>query len=152
MRATTILDADRKELIVPNKEFITSKLVNWTLSDSVTRLVVRLGIAYGCDTQQVQQILLRVATETSTVLKNPPPKAVFMGFSEKWMDFELRVFVGSIDALLSTRHQLNVAIDRAFRSVGVGLAVPQTAAPSVASAEIHPPVSQTAAAASQKAA
>ncbi len=76
---------------------------NWStgrLSDSVTRLVVRLGIAYGCDTQQVQQLLLRVAADTPSVLKNPPPKAVFMGFSEKWMDFELRVFVGNVDALL----------------------------------------------------
>ena len=124
MRATTILDGDRKELIVPNKEFITAKLVNWTLSDSVTRLIVRLNIAYGCDTQQVQQLLLCVAAETPAVLKAPAPKAVFMGFSEKWIDFELRVFVGNVEALLSTRHQLNMAVDRAFRANGVQLAQP----------------------------
>ncbi len=152
MRATTILDADRKELIVPNKEFITSKLINWTLSDSVTRLVVRLGIAYGCDTQQVQQVLLRVAADTPSVLKNPAPKAVFMGFSEKWMDFELRVFVGNIDALLSTRHQLNVAIDRAFRAAGVQLALPQALAPPAMLAEPLSPAGPNGNVASQKAA
>lgn len=152
MRATTIVDGDRKELIVPNKEFITAKLVNWTLSDSVTRLVVRLGIAYGSDTQQVQQLLLRVAADTPAVLKNPPPRAVFMGFSEKWMDFELRVFVGNVDVLLSTRHQMNVAIDRVFRSAGVQLALPQVAAPGAMSVEPATPAPQNGSGANQKAA
>ena len=124
MRATTIVDGDRKELIVPNKEFITAKLVNWTLTDSVVRLVIRLGIAYGSDTQQVQQLLLHIADGTPSVLKNPAPRAVFMGFSEKWIDFELRVFVGSVDALVLTRHKLNMAIDRTFRAAGVEFATP----------------------------
>ncbi len=124
MRATTIVDGDRKELIVPNKEFITAKLVNWTLTDSVVRLVIRLGIAYGSDAQQVQQLLLRIAESTPSVLKNPAPRAVFMGFSEKWIDFELRVFVGSVDALVPTRHKLNMAIDRTFRAAGVEFATP----------------------------
>jgi potassium-dependent mechanosensitive channel len=124
MRATTITDGDRKELIVPNKEFITAKLVNWTLSDSVTRLVVRLAIAYGSDTQLVQRLLLRVAAETPTVLRSPGAKAVFMGFSDKALEFELRVFVGSVEGLLPTRHQLNMGIESAFRTAGVDLAIP----------------------------
>jgi potassium efflux system protein len=125
MRATTIVDGDRKELIVPNKEFITSKLVNWTLTDSVTRLVVPLGVIYGAEPQKVQRLLLRIAGETATVLRNPPPKAVFMGFGEKTLNFELRVFVGDVDVLMPTRHQLNMAIDQAFRTAGIDIAMAQ---------------------------
>jgi potassium-dependent mechanosensitive channel len=125
MRATTIVDGDRKELIVPNKEFITARLVNWTLSDSVIRLVIPLGLTYGSDPQQAQRLLLRLAGEQHTVLKNPPAKAVFVGFGEKTINFELRVFVGNVEALMPTRHQLNMAIERAFRAAGIDIAIPQ---------------------------
>jgi potassium-dependent mechanosensitive channel len=125
MRATTIVDGDRKELIVPNKEFITARLVNWTLSDSVIRLVIPLGITYGSDPQQAQRLLLRLAGEQHTVLKNPPAKAVFIGFGEKTLNFELRVFVGNVESLMPTRHQLNMAIERAFRAAGIDIAIPQ---------------------------
>jgi potassium efflux system protein len=124
MRATTIVDGDRKELIVPNKEFITSRLVNWTLTDSVVRLVIPLGISYGSDTIKVQRLLLQVASETPNVMSNPAAKAVFLGFGEKLLNFELRVFVGDVDVMMSTRHQLNMSIDRVFRAAGVDIAFP----------------------------
>jgi potassium efflux system protein len=119
MRATTILDADRKELIVPNKEFITSRLVNWTLSDSIIRLVVRIGLPYGTDTDEVQRLLLRVAGETPGALVSPPPKAVLVGFSEKTLDFELRVFVADVESLMPVRHRLNTAIEHALRDAQI---------------------------------
>jgi potassium-dependent mechanosensitive channel len=125
MRSTTIVDADRKELILPNKDLISGRLVNWTLTDSVIRLVVRLGIAYGSDTEQAQRLLLEVAGKTPEVLRTPLPKAVFMGFGEKSLDFELRVFVGSVDAMLPVRHQLNMAIDRSFHAAGLEIAFAQ---------------------------
>jgi potassium efflux system protein len=126
MRATTILDADRKELIVPNKEFITSRLVNWTLTDSILRLVIRIGLPYGTDPDEVQRLLLRVAAETPDALKYPPPKAVLVGFSEKTLDFELRVFVADVESLMPVRHRLNTAIEHAMRDAGINF----TAAPS----------------------
>jgi len=125
MRATTIVDADRKELILPNKDLVSGRLVNWTLTDSVVRLVVRLGIAYGSDTAQAQRLLLEVASKTPEVLKTPPPKAVFMGFGEKSLDFELRVFVSNVETMLPVRHQLNMAIDRTFHAAGVEIAFAQ---------------------------
>jgi potassium efflux system protein len=125
MRATTIVDADRKELIIPNKDLVSGRLVNWTLTDSVIRLVIRLGIAYGSDTAQVQRLLLDVASKAPEVLKTPSPKAVFMGFGEKSLDFELRVFVNSVDAMLPVRHQLNMSIDRTFHAAGVEIAFAQ---------------------------
>ena len=161
MRATTIVDADRKELILPNKDLVSGRLVNWTLSDSVVRLVVRLGIAYGSDTAQAQRLLLDVASKTPEVLKTPSSKAVFMGFGEKSLDFELRVFVGSVDAMLSVRHQLNMAIDRTFHAAGVEIAFAQADTyvrhdgahqPGVTSTEISASSPQDASKAAQKAA
>jgi potassium efflux system protein len=140
MRATTIIDADRKELILPNKDLISGRLVNWTLTDSVVRLVLRVGIAYGSDTEQAQRLLLEVAAKTPEVLKTPPPRAVFMGFGDKSLDFELRVFVGSVEVLLPVRHQLNMAIDRTFHAAGVEIAFaqPDTYIRSSESAQLHP--------------
>jgi potassium-dependent mechanosensitive channel len=132
MRATTILDADRKELIVPNKDFITSRLVNWTLSDSIIRLVVRIGLPYGTDTDEVQRLLLGVAAETPDALKYPPPKAVLVGFSEKTLDFELRVFVADVESLMPVRHRLNTTIEHALRDAGINFAAAPS--PSAASA------------------
>jgi len=129
MRATTILDADRKELIVPNKEFITSRLVNWTLTDSIIRLVVRIGLPYGTNTDEVQRLLLLVAGETPGALASPPPKAVFVGFSEKTLDFELRVFVADVESLMPVRHRLNTAIEHALRDAEINFtAAPRDAA------------------------
>ena len=66
MRATTITDRDRKELIIPNKEFITGRVLNWTLTDPVNRVVINVGIAYGSDTQRAAEILLKVAKDHPT--------------------------------------------------------------------------------------
>jgi potassium efflux system protein len=118
-------------LIVPNKEFITNRLVNWTLTDSVVRLVLPVGLAYNADPQQAQRLLLRVAAENAAVLKSPPAKAVFVGFGEKTLNFELRVFVGDVDSLMPTRHQLNMSIDRTLRAAGIDIAIAQRDGPKV---------------------
>ncbi|MCY0610769.1 mechanosensitive ion channel, partial [Klebsiella pneumoniae] len=63
IRATTITDFDRKEVIIPNKAFVTERLINWSLTDTTTRLVIRLGVAYGTDLEKVRKVLLKAATE-----------------------------------------------------------------------------------------
>lgn len=125
IRATTILDWDRKELVVPNKEFITGRLVNWTLSDTILRVVIPVGVAYGSDTRLAHKLLLKVADENARVLKNPEPLAFFQSFGASSLDFDLRVYIGSISDLLATRHELHLAIDDAFRKAGVEIAFPQ---------------------------
>ncbi len=154
MRATTIVDADRKELIIPNKDLVSGRLVNWTLTDSVIRLVIRLGIAYGSDTAQAQRLLLEVASKATEILKTPSPKAVFMGFGEKSLDFELRVFVNSVDAMLPVRHQLNMAIDHTFHAAGVEIAFAQADTYIRPTDSVHdaPPAKENSTAAAQLAA
>jgi potassium efflux system protein len=125
MRATTITDWDRKELIVPNKEFITGRLVNWTLSDRVLRIVFRVGVAYGSDTRLVQRLLLKAADEHPSVLTDPPPQALFVAFGDSTLSFELRVYVPGLEVYGAVQHELNSAIDSLFRVAGIEIAFPQ---------------------------
>ncbi|MCU0595632.1 MAG: mechanosensitive ion channel, partial [Desulfobacterota bacterium] len=125
IRATTITDWDRRELIVPNKEFITGKLINWSLSDPITRVVVPVGVAYGSDTQATEKLLLKIARENLMVLTQPEPSAFFMGFGDNSLNFELRVFVRGLENRLPVTHNLHLAIEREFRKAGINIAFPQ---------------------------
>jgi potassium efflux system protein len=125
MRATTITDWDRKELIVPNKSFVTDQVVNWTLSDPTLRVTVPVGISYGADIDKAEEILLRVAKADESVLADPPPQALFLGFGDSTLNFEVRVFIPHLDHLLTTRHRLHRAITKAFREAGIEIAFPQ---------------------------
>lgn len=125
MRATTIIDFDRKELIVPNKEFITGQLVNWSLTDPTVRLVVPVGVAYGSDTAAVERILYEVAKQSARVLENPPPLVVFMSFGDSSLNFEMRVFLPNPDFIAVARHELLLEIDRKFRAAKIEIPFPQ---------------------------
>ncbi|MCA9304769.1 MAG: mechanosensitive ion channel [Phycisphaerales bacterium] len=125
MRATTITDWDRKELIMPNKTFITGDVINWSLTDSVLRVRVEVGVSYSSDVEQVEQILRRVASENSTVLRDPAAQVIFKNFGESTLDFELRVFIPHIDYFVPVRHDLHIRICKAFREAGIEIAFPQ---------------------------
>jgi len=125
IRATTITDWDRKELIVPNKEFVTGRLVNWTLSDKVLRVIMRVGVAYGSDTELTEKILYATAAENPRVLSDPKPVVLFSTFGDNSLNFELRVYISGISHYLEVWHKLNMAIDKAFREHGITIAFPQ---------------------------
>ena len=125
IRATTITDWDRKELIVPNKEFVTNRLVNWSLSDKVLRVILRVGIAYGSDTELAESILYEKAREYPLVLNDPGPLVLFSAFGDNSLNFELRVYISGIEHYIETWHDLNMAIDKAFRKAGITIAFPQ---------------------------
>ncbi len=125
IRATTITDADRKEIIVPNKSFITSQLVNWTLTDTVTRLVIKVGVAYGSDLALVRQLLLKVADDNPRVLADPAPDVWFLNFGESTLDHELRVHVRELKDRMVTWDELNRAIDGEFSRHGIEIAFNQ---------------------------
>jgi potassium efflux system protein len=125
IRATTIVDWENKELIVPNREFVTGQLTNWTLSDTILRLTVVVGIAYGSDTKLAEQLLLETAHKNPNVLDDPAPVVVFSSFGDNSLNFELRVFVPDVRYRVQARHQLHMKIDEAFRAAGIEIAFPQ---------------------------
>ncbi|HOQ05597.1 MAG TPA: mechanosensitive ion channel [Anaerohalosphaeraceae bacterium] len=125
-RATTIQLWDRKELVVPNREFITGRLINWTLSDTVLRLAFPVGVAYGSDIKKVEQVLYRIARSHPNVIQDDPaPRVVFDSFGDSALQFELRVYIPSMDCLVDVKHQINCAIDEEFRKEGIKIAFPQ---------------------------
>lgn len=125
IRATTITDWDRRELIIPNKDLITGQVVNWTLSDPLARLIVPVGVAYGSDVALARGILSRIAAATPNVLEKPAPYAIFVGFGESTLNLELRVFVNHVDNSLAVRDTINYEINRQFREAGIEIAFPQ---------------------------
>jgi potassium-dependent mechanosensitive channel len=126
MRATTIIDPDRKEYIVPNKDLITERLLNWTLSDSTNRIEIKVGIAYGSDTELACRLLRDVAAEHPLVLKEPEPIATFDSFGESTLNFTLRCFLPSMEKRLLTIHELNTAVNEKFLVARLEMAYPQT--------------------------
>ena len=124
IRATTITLWDRSEMIVPNKEFITTKLVNWTLSDSKRRIEIPLRIAYGADLEQVKSLLISAAEAHPLVLDDPVPQALLLTFGDDAINFELR-FVVDFGNGIKAKDDVQMAIDHAFREDGIEFALPQ---------------------------
>ena len=124
IRATTITLWDKSEMIVPNKEFITTKLINWTLSDSKRRVDIPVRVSYDADLAIVKQTLVEVAAKNPDVLDDPPPVALLLNFGDDARKFELRYFV-DFGQGLKTRDELHLAVDQAFREKGIEFALPQ---------------------------
>lgn len=124
-RATTLLDWDNRETVIPNKAFLTEKLVNWTLSNTTTRITIPVGVSYASDPRQVEAELLAIGRAHPAVLADPEPVALFLRFGASSLDFELRCWVPELRDRLRTTHDLHVAITERFREVGIEIAYPQ---------------------------
>ncbi|TWT85788.1 Miniconductance mechanosensitive channel MscM precursor [Posidoniimonas polymericola] len=125
IRATTVQDWDNKELIVPNRDFITGNLINWTLSSRMLRHVLKVGVAYGSDTRLATELLYKVARENANVAETPEPFVLFDSFGDSTLNFELRVFTQDLSNMMPMRNELMLAVDDEFRKHGVEIAFPQ---------------------------
>lgn len=125
IRATTITDWDRKEFVVPNKEFITGTLKNWTLTDTINRIVITVGVAYGSDTEKASQLLLDIANEHPEVTEDPKAFVTFEGFGDSALTIILRCYLASLDHRIRTIHELHTEIHRRFNEEGLEIAFPQ---------------------------
>lgn len=101
IRSTRIQTFDYTDVIVPNSRLIAEEVTNWTLQDNIGRLRLPVGVAYGSDTVRVKQVLLELANAHQSVVKKhpliPPPKALFVGFGESALNFELWCFIHDIN-------------------------------------------------------
>jgi len=125
IRATTITKWDRSELIVPNREFITGKLVNWTLSNPLTRVEIKVSVNYDSDVEEVRRILLQVAETHPAILKDPRPYVVLMEFGDDAIEFELRIYINYEYGRLTIRDEVQRKIAKVFREKGITIAYPQ---------------------------
>jgi len=125
MRATTITNWDRQDLVVPNKNLITGTILNWTLSASVNRVIIPVGVAYGSDTEAARQILLDVAADNEQVLDDPPPMTTFEAFADSSLTLTLRAYLPDVDDRMKTITDLHTEIDKRFAKAGIQIAFPQ---------------------------
>ncbi|MGY0216148.1 mechanosensitive ion channel domain-containing protein [Endozoicomonadaceae bacterium StTr2] len=122
MRATTIQDWDRKEIIIPNKILITEKLVNWSLSNSVIRVLVHVAVPHHVDPEHVRKVLLQIINARGHVLSDPEPAVFLMNQSLDAQEFELQVYVAQTSERLLVRDALNREIYRKFSEQNIPLA------------------------------
>ncbi|MEI8573984.1 mechanosensitive ion channel protein MscS [Methylomonas sp. LW13] len=125
MRATHIVDWDRKELVVPNKTFITDRLINWTLSDTVTRVVVPVSVAYGTSVEMVEKILADAVKSIEQVLSDPEPLVIFIGFGDSALQFKINVFVRELSDRTVVTHRLHTKIYEALLAHHIEIPYPQ---------------------------
>jgi len=125
MRATHIVDYDRKELVVPNKIFITDRLINWTLSDTVTRLVITVGVAYGSNIDQVASVINAAIKNTPMVLTEPEPHVIFSGFGDSALQFTIHVYVHELNERREVKHSLFKNIYESLQANQIEIPFPQ---------------------------
>ncbi len=125
LRSTTILDWDNKEMVIPNQTLIIEPVLNWTLSDQVTRILFNVGIAYGSDTTIAHDLILEVIQAHPLVIEDPNPTVFFTRFGDNALDFEVRVFVKERPNRLLVLHELHMALDKVFRENKIEIAFPQ---------------------------
>jgi potassium-dependent mechanosensitive channel len=125
IRATTITDFDRKEIIVPNKTFVTDQLVNWSLNDTVTRVIIKIGVAYETDLALARKLMLQAAMENPRVLRDPEPLLFFLTISASTFDYELRFHVRELGDRNASTDEILTRIALSFREHNVEMAFNQ---------------------------
>ena len=125
IRATTIQTFDRAELLVPNKEFITGRLINMSLTDTINRLVIPVGVAYGSDVSKAMELMVEAATEHERVLDDPRPLVAFESFGDYSLLLVLRCFLDSLEFRLVTISELHEMINEKLNAAGIVIAFPQ---------------------------
>ena len=124
-RATVVRTFDGAEVIVPNASLISQDVINWTLSDQQRRITVPVGVAYGSDPARIKALLLDVAGKFPAVLRTPEPFALFTGFGDSALNFELRFWTTDADRVAILKSDVTTAVNDALVSAGIEFPSPQ---------------------------
>ena len=125
IRASVVRTFEGADVIVPNGDLLATQLTNWTLADTRRRIILPVGVVYGTPAPRVIDLLVRVAQENEDVLEDPSPTGLFVGFGDSSLDFELRAWTESSDALTVVRSNLAVAVQAALDEAGIEVPFPQ---------------------------
>lgn len=121
IRATRVTDGDRKEVIIPNTTFATGQLINWTLTDTITRITLKIGVGYDSDIDRVKELLLQIAQNNSRVIQDPGPSVSFVNFGADTLDLELTMLVNEIADRGAATDEINRQILTLFRAENIDI-------------------------------
>ncbi len=124
-RSTTVVTRDNVSVIIPNSEFVSSRVTNWSHSDPKVRIAIAVGVVYGSDVDLVRKTLLDVADRHGKVLSKPAPEVEFKAFGSSSLDFILRAWIDQQGDRYRIASDLHFAVDSAFRKRGIEIAFPQ---------------------------
>jgi len=125
IRSSTIRTFDEAEVIVPNSDLISHHVTNWTLSDQLRRMEVKVGVQYGTDPETVQALLVEVANEHPKVLDSPGPYSLFKGFGDSSLDFVVRFWTSDFGNWIFIASEVTMGIDEKFKEHGITIPFPQ---------------------------
>ncbi len=125
VRATIVETYDNAIIYVPNSEFVSSRLINWTRNSRSVRLQVDVGVAYGTSTELVMSIMRDIARNHPSILKYPEPAVLFTAFGDSTLNFALRFWVQDYDVGVSTSSDIRLSMEREFRAHNIEVAFPQ---------------------------
>jgi potassium efflux system protein len=125
IRASVVRTLQGAEIIVPNSQLVSEQVTNWTLSDQLRRIDLPVGVNYSADPQKVIEVLEAAVTAHPRVLKNPPPKALFVEYGNSSINFELRAWTDDFDGWYQVRSELAIAIFDAVHAAGMSFPFPQ---------------------------
>ncbi|RKY93401.1 MAG: hypothetical protein DRQ13_09505, partial [Ignavibacteriae bacterium] len=125
IRSSIIRNWSGADIIVPNGHLISNQLTNWTMTDQLRRIEIKVGVMYGSDVNNVMELLLNCAKENQKILARPAAYVLFQDFGESYLEFELRCWTSDYTDWIDIRSELRVAINNSFEKEGIVIPFPQ---------------------------